>query len=149
MTEPTENSFFDKLSKNKKSEESSEMDLLRDLIVGPEKIKIKQLRERLDNPELRIKEISEILPEAILLRASRDEKIAKSIGPTVEKAIESSIKKNRKVLVDALFPVMGPAIRKAVSSTILGMIQSFNKALEYSFSIQGSKWRFGVLKSHI
>lgn len=147
MTDSTGNSSFDKLSKNKGTEESSEMDLLRDLITGPEQDKINQLKERLDSPEIRIKEISEILPDAILLRTSRDEKIAKSIGPTVEKAIEISIKKNRKVLVDALFPVMGPAIRKAVSSTILGMIQSFNKALEYSFSIQGLKWRFEALRT--
>lgn len=147
MTDSTDNSSLDKLSENKEREDSSEMDSLRELIVGPEQSKINKLEERLDNPEIRIKEIGEILPDAILLRTSQDEKIAKSIGPTVEKAIEVSIQKNRKVLVDALFPVMGPAIRKAVSSTILGMIQSFNKALEYSFSIQGLKWRFEALRT--
>ncbi len=147
MEDSRDNPSLDKSFENKKSDESSEMDLLRNLIVGPEQIKISRLKERLDDPEIRIKEISDILPDAILLRTSKDEKIAKSIGPTVEKAIEVSIRKNRKVLVDALFPVMGPAIRKAVSSTIMGMIQSFNKALEYSFSIQGLKWRFEALRT--
>ena len=102
---------------------------LRKLLLGPEQAQLHKLQERLDNPDLHANDVSQVLPEAITLRSSRDQKIAQALEPSTEEAIKASIKRDRKVLVDALFPVMGPAIRKAIYSTILGMIQSFNQIL--------------------
>jgi len=127
--------------------EDAGLDELRRLINGPERVRIDELRERLENPELRIRDVSQILAEAIVRRTSQDDKIARALAPTVEKAIESSIRRNRKVLVDVLFPVMGPAIRKAVASAIQGMIQSFDKTLEYSISLRGLRWRLEALRT--
>jgi outer membrane protein OmpA-like peptidoglycan-associated protein len=135
------------VSDDQERQDVLEMEELRRLLAGRERSQIDQLRERLENPELRIKDVSQILAEAIVHRTSQDEKIAKALAPTVEKAIESSIKRNRKVLVDVLFPVMGPAIRKAVASAIHGMIQSFDKTLEYSLSLRGLRWRFEALRT--
>jgi OOP family OmpA-OmpF porin len=147
LTKSPPDSEADKISDRQEHQEVPELEELRRLIAGPERIRIDQLRERLENPELRIKDVSQILAEAIVQRTSQDEKIARALAPTVEKAIESSIKRNRKVLVDVLFPVMGPAIRKAVASTIHGMIQSFDKTLEYSLSLRGLRWRFEALRT--
>lgn len=147
MTKDPADSGSDKFPDEQEPQDVFEIEELRQLITGPERIRIDQIRERLDNPERRIHDLSQILPEAISLRTSQDEKIAKAIAPTVEKAIESSIKTNRKVLVDVLFPVMGPAIRKAVASTIHGMIQSFDKTLEHSLSLRGLKWRLEALRT--
>jgi len=130
------------------SEETDAIDELRRLLVGPEQVKISHLNERFENPELRAQDVSGVLPEAIKIRSARDDKIAKVLEPSIENAIKASIKRDRRVLVDALFPVMGPAIRKAISSTILGMIQSFNQVLDHSFSIQGLKWRIEALKTN-
>ncbi len=127
--------------------EGPEIEELRRLLIGRERLQIDQLRERLENPELRVRDLSQILAEAIVHRTSQDEKIAVALAPTVEKAIESSIRRHRRVLVDVLFPVMGPAIRKAVASAIQGMIQSFDKTLEHSLSLQGLKWRFEALRT--
>ena len=52
-----------------------------------------------------------------------------------------SVRRNPQVLVDALFPVMGPAIRKAIASALASMVESFSETLEHSFSVQGVKWR--------
>jgi OOP family OmpA-OmpF porin len=42
---------------------------------------------------------------------------------------------------------MGPAIRKAITSALQGMIQSFNQVLEHSFSLKGLKWRFEAMRT--
>jgi len=147
LTQSPTDSGYDKGPDPQVSQEALDIEELRRLIAGPERIQIRQLRERLENPELRIKDISQILAEAIVHRTSQDEKIAKALAPTVEKAIESSIKRNRKVLVDALFPVMGPAIRKAVASALHGMIESFDKTIEYGLSPKGLKWRFEAFRT--
>ena len=110
-------------------------------------MQLDKLQRRLDSPQRLAKDISQVLPEAVSLGSSRDKKIQLSLEPIIEKGIQSSIKKDRRVLVDALFPVMGPAIRKAIASTIQGMIQGFNQILEHSFSIQGLKWRWEAVRT--
>ena len=120
---------------------------LRKLLLRPYQAKLDKMQARLDRPELHAGDVSRVLPEAIAHRAAQDRKIEIALEPITAKAIRSSIKKDRQVLVNALFPVMGPAIRKAITEAIQGMIQSFNQALEHSFSVQGLKWRLEALRT--
>ncbi len=62
-------------------------------------------------------------------------------------AIERSIKNNPQQMVDAIYPVMGPAIRKAISGALTSMAQSLNQRLTYNFSLQGLKWRLESLRT--
>ena len=125
----------------------NDLDELRELLIGPFQTQLDEMQRRMDTPQLRAKDVSSILPEAIALRSSKDKKIELALEPITEAAIKSSIKKDRQVLVDALFPVMGPAIRKAIASAIQSMIQGFNKLLENSISGKGLKWRFEALRT--
>ena len=78
---------------------------------------------------------------------SRDSQLAEALEPILENAIRASIKKDRRILVDALFPVMGPAIRKAIASTIQGLIQNFNQILEHTVSFRGLRWRLEAIRT--
>ena len=115
---------------------------LRRLLLVPEHSQVARLQERLDDPEIHAEDVSRVLPEAIALRATKDRALTRAMLPTVEEAILSSVRKDPHVLVDALFPVMGPAIRRAISSALASMIESLNDTLEKSFSVQGLKWRW-------
>ena len=115
---------------------------LRRLLVGPEQQELVRLRQRLDNQDsLLPEEVGRVLPEAVHLRSRKDRKITQALLPTVEEAIGISVKRNPQTLVDALFPVIGPAIRRAIAEALSGMVQSMNRTLEHSFSLQGLKWR--------
>jgi outer membrane protein OmpA-like peptidoglycan-associated protein len=114
---------------------------LRKVLVGPTQSQLAALQERLDNPALHAEEICRVLPAAVRLRADRDTQLAMALLPVVEEALQISVRKDPRTLVDALFPVMGPAIRKAITAALRGMIQSFNQALESSLSPQGLQWR--------
>jgi OOP family OmpA-OmpF porin len=120
---------------------------LRELLLKPIQAQLDELQKRLDTPDLHAKDVSRVLPEAIFLRSKRDKKIEMALEPITEKTIKSSIRRDRKALVDALFPVMGPAIRRAIASAIQGMIQSFNQILEHSISVNGLKWRLEALRT--
>lgn len=120
---------------------------IRSLIIGSEQAQLGKLQERLDNPKLFARDISRVLPEAVILRSSQDKKLATALMSTVEEVVSSSIKKDRETLVNALFPVMGPAIRKAVTETFRKMLQSFNQALEKSLSLDGLKWRLEAIRT--
>ena len=103
---------------------------LRKLIVGPADQRLDRVQHQLDDPDQRARDISRILPRAVTMSSDRDGKLATSLAPITEQAIRTSIKKDRQIFVDVLFPVMGPAIRKAIAATIQGLIQNFNQILE-------------------
>ncbi|MCP3875042.1 MAG: OmpA family protein [Desulfobacteraceae bacterium] len=130
-----------------KTAESKTLDSLKDLMLKPEKEQIQRIEDRLDDPMVRAKEISQTLPEAISLSIINNNKLSRVIQPVIDESIKVSVKNNPKALADAIFPVLGPGIRKAISSTIMGMIQSLNQMLNHSFSIQGLKWRFEAFKT--
>ena len=121
---------------NNHSQALDEITELRSLIFGPE------LEERLEQARLRAEDVSRVLPEAIILRSiQQDEQLTKAIVPTVEGAIQTSVKQDLNILADALFPVIGPATRKAVSAAIKTLNQSLNQTLDHSLSLQSFKWR--------
>jgi outer membrane protein OmpA-like peptidoglycan-associated protein len=127
--------------------EDKELAELRSLLLGTELNQLCRLQERLDDPQLRAEDISEVLPQAILSRAAQDDQLAVAMMPIVEDAIQTSVKRDPQTLVDAIFPVMGPAIRKAIYSALGAMMQSLNQALEQSLSVQGLRWRMEALRT--
>lgn len=124
-----------------------ELEKLRSLLLSPEQEQIRQLQKRLDNPELHADDIGRDLPKAIVMRSNRDDRLKTALMPTVEGIVKASVKKDYKIFADALFPVIGPAIRKAISETFKSIIQSINKSLEQSFSWQGLKWRMEAFRT--
>ncbi len=58
-----------------------------------------------------------------------------------------SVREDPQSVADALFPVMGPAIRKAIVETVRGMLESTNRAIEASLSMQGVRWRIEAWRS--
>ena len=98
---------------------ATEFDKLRSLIVGPEQRELRSLRARLDDPARQARDVSQVLPEAVLLRKD-DPHLTRALAPTIEEAITDSVRRNPQPLADALFPVIGPAIRKAIAATLSG-----------------------------
>lgn len=128
-------------SNNTHVKPNDELSELRGLLFGIEPAKLNKLYERLDNPQIKAEDISRLLPEAIILRTMQDKQLGEAIVPTVEHAIQSSVKKDLNILSTAIFPIMGPAIRKAITAALEAMVQSLDASLEQSFSPQSLKWR--------
>src|SRR5262249_51651873 len=114
---------------------------LRRLLVEPEQVQINNLLERLNNPRVRAREMSRLLSEAIKLRAAQDDSLTEALAPTVVTAFHSSVKKDPRPVAEAISPLMGPAIRRAISTALNAMIQTFDQALKHSLSLRGLKWR--------
>ncbi len=81
-----------------------------------------------------------MLPDAVRHRPENG-RLEQALAPIVEESVRVSIRKDVRSFADALFPVMGPAIRKSIADTFSRMIQSFNQAVENSLSARGLKWR--------
>lgn len=115
---------------------------LRALIIGPERERLREVEEKLEDPWLHAEEVSRVLPEAVVRRSAQDGELGKALGPLLGDAIKTSVRRNPQPLVDAIFPIIGPAIRRAMASAFSELVQSINATMEHSFTPRGLRWRF-------
>ena len=127
----------------------AEFAALRKLLIGPEQNRLDELSEELESREVTAEEISERLPAAIALSGSRDDQLGRALGPTIETALKESIRRDPQEIATAIFPVLGPAIRKAIAETMSGLVRSINNAVEQSLSLNGIKWRIEAWRTGI
>src|ERR1700675_4029712 len=122
---------------------------LRHLIVAPEQEEIADIQERLEDLARRTEDVSTVVAEAITMRPDQggDRALAGALAPTIQETLRESVRRDPHVLADALFPVMGPAIRKSIAETLRGMLESFNEALEHSLSWRGIQWRIEAFRT--
>ena len=126
--------------------QTADFDELRALIVGPEQRQLRTIQTRLDDPAMRTRDVSRVLPQAMLLRKD-DPQLTRALAPTIEEAITTSVRRNPRPLADALFPIFGPAIRKAIAASLNGMVESLNRTLEHSLSWRALQWRITALRT--
>lgn len=122
---------------------------LRELILAPEQEAIERLHQRVDDPASRTEDVGSVVAEAIQLRRKQggDEALSSALAPTIETALRESVRKDPGTLADALFPVMGPAIRRSILETLRAFLESFNQILDQSLSLKGLKWRLEALRT--
>jgi len=120
---------------------------LRRLINQPERDKLRDLHERLDDKGQRAHEIAAVLPEALTLSRDRSAELTRALQPAVEGSVRESIEKRPEVFVEALHPIIGPLVRRSIAESLRTFLQSLNQTLEQSFSWQGLKWRFEALRT--
>lgn len=102
---------------------SDDMAALRRLIIGPilqrQQIleqRIGDLQVRLENPDIRSKDCSEVLGAAIEQLHSDNTQLSRQLEPEIMDGMEQGFKSQPDRMADALYPVLGPAVRKLVAS---------------------------------
>jgi len=125
----------------------SQMEALRTVLMRRELDVLDHLEETIDDPEHLAEAVSEILPHAVELSEARGGRLGEALAPTVERATQSSIRDHPGTLVNILYPVIGPAIRKSIAESLGNTLQGLNQALRYAFSLRGVKWRLEAMRS--
>jgi len=120
---------------------------LRQIFTGLEREELQQLNTLIKDPEAFSAEISKLLPLSIRKMVDAGDLSMESLLPLIEDAMRESIQRDPETLANILFPVMMPAIRKAVATDIKQMLDSLNNTLEHSFSFKRMGWRLQALFS--
>lgn len=122
---------------------------LRQLILAPEQEALDRLHQRVADPKSRTADVSTVVAEAIRLRREHDgdAALSEALAPTIETSLRESVRKDPTAIADALFPVMGPAIRRSILETLRAFFESFNQVMEQSLSWQGLKWRVEAVRT--
>ncbi len=121
-----------------------ELEELRRLLLAPERDHLAEVHQRVEQLETReyeVEHLSQVLPDAVALRAGQDNQLARALEPTVEETLRGSIQRDPQPFADALFPIFGPAIRKSISEALSSMLESVNRSIEHSLTVQSWTWR--------
>jgi outer membrane protein OmpA-like peptidoglycan-associated protein len=129
------------------TENADEWHRLRALLLGAEQASLHTLTAKVGDSASLARSVAGVLPNAVAIRALTDDRLTVELAPLVEASLHQSVKKNPQPLVDALYPLMGPAIRRSISEALVDMTQAFNRALEQTFSPRALKWRFDAWRS--
>lgn len=124
------------------SESHDELAVLRELILSPERAELDSLKERLENPEVHAQDVSRVLAEAIILRARDDDELTAALQPIFLDAMRVAVKHEPRLVADVIYPVIGPAIRKAVASALRDFTRNLNATVSQVFSLRGLRWRW-------
>lgn len=115
---------------------------LRALLLAPEHEELAALRQRLAQPVATSPDsVAAVLPAAITLAQQGDSAVATALLPIVEQSIAQSVKQHPEVITDAIFPIIGSAISRAVREALLRMMQQTTYAMENAFSLRSWRWR--------
>ncbi len=128
------------------------MDELRRLLVGSEGRQIEGLQERLTalsrlEEEGQVDALGKKLPDAIAYHNEDRSKLINALSPALEETLSVSIRRNPQPFADAIFPAIGPAIRRSIAEALRSVIDSMNRMMEHSFSMQSLKWRIEAART--
>lgn len=127
---------------------------LRELLLGDARRELDGLRAELERTRGEFREAQERYANLardlpVLVReGSRDgSRLADALEQPVGECINRSVDRNPTLFADALYPVMAPAIRRSISETLKGLVQSINQAIDHSLSPRGLRWRIEAWRS--
>lgn len=125
---------------------SDEYQKLRSLLVRPERDDIDSLKRQLDERSaVDARSVAAVLPAAFSLASEQNGDLGSAMAPTIESALQTSVRRNPDVITEAIFPIIGSAITRAVHEALLRLLQQTSYALDHAFSLRGWRWRIEAL----
>ncbi len=125
---------------------------LRELLLGDERRELAAARARIAELERTQGELPRRLPDAAveaLRENGASPRIVGALAAPVAQALGAAVHNNRQGIVDALFPVIGPMIRRAIAEALRNLVGNLNSAIESSFTLRGLKWRLEAWRAGV
>lgn len=121
----------------------SELERLKSLLLTPEREQIQSLDQRTAAHQSRWDDLPIALPNLLEQAQLRSEpgRLGRALAEPVADALSEAVVRRRDSIVDALFPVIMPAIRRAIAESLRVLSADINQLLESSFTPRGIGWR--------
>ena len=127
----------------------SDLDKLKDLLFGKEKEALDSIAERVERPEMRASDVADVLAEAMHRSHRQGSELVDSMAEPVGECLQQAFHDDPQTYGDALYPVMGPAIRKSIAHALRNLSQQINQAVEQSLTPRGIGWRIQAYRAGI
>lgn len=123
---------------------------IKSFLFDEERKTIATLEGRLSDIDQRAIDIAEALPQSLIYSETDEDhrrRLVDALKSPVGACIRESMKADPERFADALFPVLGPTIRKAVSEGMRALAERINRTAEHSFSRRGLAWRWESVRT--
>jgi OOP family OmpA-OmpF porin len=116
---------------------------LRELLLAPEQRELSDLKRQLSQVRAPVaaESVAEVLPTAVALANEHSPQMATALQPLLEGTLTQAVRQRPEVIAEAIFPIMGPAISRAIREALSRMMQQTTYALEHAFSLRSWRWR--------
>ena len=125
----------------------SDYDRLRELLLAEERGALARAEARIDALDRARDDLAAHLP--VLVKAAHPQAMGDALSAPVAQALGQAVRHNSTPIVDALFPVIGPLIRKSITEALRNLMGDINSALEHSFTPRGLRWRLEAWRSGV
>lgn len=117
--------------------------VLRELLLAPEQRELEDLRHRLAhvNAPVAVDSVANVLPAALALSHEQGGRMAGALQPLLEEGLTRAVRERPAVITEAIFPIIGAAINRAMREALSRMMQQTTYALEHAFSLRSWRWR--------
>ncbi|MBN8728593.1 MAG: hypothetical protein J0H15_12950 [Xanthomonadales bacterium] len=124
---------------------------LRELLLGSEARELANARARIAALEEAQRALPERLPAALAAAPDADHagRLAAALAAPVSAALGTAVRTQPKLLVDGLFPVIGPLIRKSIAEALRSFVADLNSAIESSLTPRGLRWRIEAWRAGV
>jgi len=109
-------------------------ELLRELLLEEDREKFNTLSDEIVMREKMAARVDPLIDEKI---EDLRENFPQYFGETITQTIKTQIRDSQDEVVDALYPIMGKLIKKAIVSEIRKLSESINKSVKKTFSFGG------------
>ncbi len=117
---------------------------LRELLLAQDFERMETLAQRLDQLNGLVDRLGDRFADEIDSRDAqgvRASKLASSIGGLMVDSLESVVRQRPEVVVTAVYPVIGPAIRRSLTQALRQLADDADRAVRDVFSIRTLRWR--------
>jgi hypothetical protein len=122
---------------------------LKQLLFDDEQRRLDELKEHLCNPQRRAQDIADSLPDSISISRAKGPELTRSLQEPVTECVKKAARENTQFFADALFPVIMPAIRRAITDALRSFVQTLKYTLEQALSPKSLGWRLEALRSGV
>jgi len=128
----------------------SQIDELRQIIVGNSSEQLTDLKNRIEDLDRRTSDVAEVLSPAIDTELENGgERLVSSLQEPVSRGIKQAIREEPKAYAEILYPVMAPSIRRAIAQAMSSLMITINRAIESATSVQGLRMRIQSMRTGI
>lgn len=127
----------------------NDLEELKTLLFGAEKRALDSITDRVQKPETRAVDVADVLPEAIRLSHREGGELVDTLREPVGECLHDSFHNEPERYADALYPVMGPAIRKSILNALRAFAQQISETIEQSLTPRGIRWRFDAWRAGV
>ncbi|MGQ0593308.1 MAG: hypothetical protein ACT4QB_11865 [Gammaproteobacteria bacterium] len=120
---------------------------LKETLLGDEQRRLHRLEGQVLDPAAFSRNVANTLADSVQIAARRSPGLVGALQDPLIEATALAARREPYRLSEALAPVIGPSIRRAIADALRGFLQSIETLASHTLSIRAIRWRLEALRT--